>query len=251
MPSTCSKPKSMRSTAAARTQRRCSAELGSLRTQLARPPGDAARVAPAARRSSKNGCRRSASSSTISRSAARPRDRRTRDRGDAGGAGRSDGVARARRRRRLARGSSSSNGSTGWMARLQIGRRFASSRRACPSLTGLVATGCDRARSRRRRPTSSDARAGHRPIARRLAEELIERARAPRRARRRSRRRDRVRVPVRRASGSCSRSASTSTDGRLDARYYDTLASEARLASFVAIATGKCRTSTGSSSAAR
>ena len=40
------------------------------------------------------------------------------------------------------------------------------------------------------------------------------------------------------------------TDGRLDGFYYDTLASEARLASFVAIATARSCTSTGSSSAA-
>ena len=40
-------------------------------------------------------------------------------------------------------------------------------------------------------------------------------------------------------------------DGRLDSSYYDMLASEARLASFVAIATARFRRSTGSSSDAR
>jgi hypothetical protein len=41
------------------------------------------------------------------------------------------------------------------------------------------------------------------------------------------------------------------SDGRLDASYYDTLASEARLASFVAIATGRIPRNTGSSSGDR
>ena len=62
---------------------------------------------------------------------------------------------------------------------------------------------------------------------------------AARRARRRSRRGDGVRLPVRSRSAGCSRSASTSPTAGSTPRIYDTLASEARLASFVAIATGQ------------
>ena len=54
---------------------------------------------------------------------------------------------------------------------------------------------------------------------------------------------------TRRASSS--RSATGSTDGTLDPSYYDLLASEARLTSFLAIAKGDVPPSTGSASAAR
>ena len=51
--------------------------------------------------------------------------------------------------------------------------------------------------------------------------------------------RDEIRFSIRSSRGICSRSAITSSERRLDASFYDLLASEARLASFVAIAQGK------------
>ena len=166
-----------------------------------------------------------------------------RDRGAAAGAALSQERSIARWRSRLlarSRGRRSSSGRTDprapgrrWTVNRAPRRRRRAGRRAQPG--GADRRGATRAR---RRHDSRAARGG-RAMRCGIAAESGRTRRAARRARRRPGRGNRVRLPLRRRSASCSRSASTSSDGRLDASYYDTLASEARLASFLAIATGK------------
>ena len=120
---------------------------------------------------------------------------------------------------------------TGWMTRLQAaGIRHAPA--AVPSLTGLV-TLCDQALTE---PVSSDALQAI-DAARRLAEELIERG-----ERLSALADDFVEETefgfLFNAERQLFSIGFSVTDGHLDNSYYDTLASEARLASFMAIATG-------------
>ncbi len=120
---------------------------------------------------------------------------------------------------------------TGWMTRLQAaGIRHAPAE--VPSLTALV-TLCDDAVTE---PVSSDARQAI-DRARRLAEELIERGE------RLSALADDLVEETEfgflfNAERQLFSIGFSVTDGRLDNSYYDTLASEARLASFMAIAMG-------------
>ena len=124
---------------------------------------------------------------------------------------------------------------TGWMTRLQAAGMLEIPA-AVPSLNGLIPL-CDRALNEvGERPASSEARAAIEQ-ARQLAEELIERA-----ERLGALADDLIEETefgflfnTERQLFSIGFSV---TDGRLDNSYYDTLASEARLASFMAIATG-------------
>jgi len=124
---------------------------------------------------------------------------------------------------------------TGWMTRLQAaGVRNVPA--GVPSLTGLIAL-CDRALNEvSERPASSDARQAI-DRARGLAEELIERG-----ERLGALADDLIEETEFGFLFNTDRQlfsiGYSVTDGRLDNSYYDTLASEARLASFVAIATG-------------
>ena len=124
---------------------------------------------------------------------------------------------------------------TGWMTRLQAAG-IHDLPAEVPSLTGLIAV-CDRVLTEAAdRPTSSEALQAIEQ-ARRLAEELIERG-----ERLGALADDLIEETefgflfnTERQLFSIGLSV---TDGRLDNSYYDTLASEARLASFMAIATG-------------
>ena len=147
------------------------------------------------------------------------------------GADRSGDVARARRGSVVAR-QLELDRLTGWMARLQSAG-IQDVPAGVPSLAGLIAL-CDRRRSTE--PASSEARQAI-ERARRLAEELIERGE------RLSALADDLIEETEfgflfNAERQLFSIGYSVTDGRLDSSYYDTLASEARLASFMAIATG-------------
>ena len=124
---------------------------------------------------------------------------------------------------------------TGWMTRLQAaGIRDLSAE--LPSLTGLI-TLCDRALNEvAERPASNEARQAI-EHARQLAEELIERG-----ERLGALADDLIEETefgfLFNGDRQLFSIGFSVTDGRLDNSYYDTLASEARLASFMAIATG-------------
>ncbi len=116
-------------------------------------------------------------------------------------------------------------------------RRLAERARGAAIGCGRAAEALEGASSTRRRSLlDAAAESPEAPSSRGLRESAAGARRAGARAR--PGRRDELPLPLRRASASSSPSGTTSSNARLDASHYDLLASEARLASLVAIAQG-------------
>ena len=241
---------------------RAALRLDGRQRQPRRPPADAARRAASTLRRRSRSCDRRAvrraSRDTLRRCSTRRRRAPSCAR-VAARAGASRSLRRAARRGR--RSSRRSRPRCATRSRERCGRprttplarprstpcspASAALRRSAPSARAVR---CRRARRRRRCAARPSCAARARASRRRASSRARQRAdaRAPRgsraatrwRARRRARR-HRLRLPLRSRRATCSRSATTSASTGSTPSFYDLLASEARLASFVAIAQGK------------